>query len=90
MFVFMFLLYGELNQMIFLFRCILLLDVVIFPRYSSLCLYPDFSKAPWYGVTKFLQVSSDEDNKESWDSIRIGDCLSVVGEWLDSRFMFFI
>ena len=30
---------------------LLLLDVLIFPWYLSLCLYPDFSNESWYGVT---------------------------------------
>ena len=69
MLVFTFLLYGGLNQMMFLFRCFLLLAVFTFAWYLSLCLYPDLSKASWYGVTESLNISSEEDNNESRDSI---------------------
>ena len=88
MLVFMFLLYGGLNQTMFL--CFLLLSVLIFAWYLSLCLYPDFSKASWYGVTDYLKISSEEDNNESRDSIESGSCLITDGGWLDSVFMYFI
>ena len=88
--VFTFLLYGGLNQMMFLFRCFLLLAVFIFAWYLSLCLYPDLSKASWYGVTESLKISSEEDNNESRDSIESGSCLMIDGGWLDSVFMYFI
>ena len=60
MLVLTFLLYGGLNQMIFLFCCFLLLAVSIFALYLSLCLYPDLSKASWYGITKSLKISSEK------------------------------
>ena len=65
MLVFTFLMYGGLNQMIFLFCRFLLLAVSIFAWYLSLCLYPDLSKASWYGVTESLKIFSVEDNYES-------------------------
>ena len=77
MLVFTFLLYGGLNQMMFLFRCFLLLAVFIFAWYLSLCLYPDLSKTSWYGVTESLKISSEEDNNESRDSIESGSCLMI-------------
>ena len=90
MLVFTFLLYGGLNQMMFLFRCFLLLAVFIFAWYLSLFLYPDLSKASWYGVTESLIISSEEDNNESRDSIESGSCLMIDNGWLDSVFMYFI
>ena len=60
MLVLTFFLYGGLNQMIFLFRCFLLLAVSIFALYLSLCLYPDLSKASWYGIKKSLKISSEK------------------------------
>ena len=76
MFVFTLLLYGELNQMMFLFCCFLLLAVFIFRWYFSLYLYPDLSKASWYGVAEPLTISSEE-------------LLDEDGGWLDSVFMYF-
>ena len=90
MLVFTFLLYGGLNQMIFRFLCFLLLAVSVFAWYLSLCLYPDLSKASWYGVTESLKISSEEDNDESRDSIESGSCLMIDGGWLESMFMYFI
>ena len=90
MLVLTFLLYGGLNQMIFLFRCFLLLTVSIFALYLSLCLYPDLSKASWYGITESLKIYSEEDNGESRDSMESGSCLMIDGGWLDSMFMYFI
>ena len=90
MLVFTFLPYGGLNQMIFLFRYFLLLAVSIFAWYFSLCLYPDLSKASWYGVTESLKIFSENDNDESRDSIESGSCLMINGGWLDSMFMYFI
>ena len=90
MLVFTFLLYGGLNQMMFLFRCFLLLAVFTFAWYLSLCLNPDLSKASWYGVTESLKISYEEDNNESRDSIESGSCLMIDGGWLDSVFMYFI
>ena len=59
MLVFTFLLCGGLNQMMFLSRCFLSLVVFIhLAWYLSLCLYPDLSKALWYGVTESLKISS--------------------------------
>ena len=85
-----FLLYGGLNQMIFLFRCFLLLTVFTFGWYLSLCLYPDLSKASSYGITESLKISSEEDNDECQDSIEIGSCCLIInGGWLDSVFMYF-
>ena len=74
MLVFTFLLHGELNQMMFLFRCFLLLAVSIFAWDLSLCLCPDLSKATLCGVTESLKFSSEEDNDESQNSIKIGSC----------------
>ena len=88
LFVFTFLLYGGLNQ-IFLF-CFLLLAVSTFALYLSLCLYPDLSKASWYGITESLKISSEEDNDESWDSMESGSCLMIDGGWLDSMFIYFV
>ena len=90
MLVLTFLLYGGLNQMIFLFRCFLLLAVSIFALYLSLCLYPDLSKASWYGVTESLKISSEEDNDESRDLMQSGSCLMINGGLLDSMFIYFI
>ena len=90
MLVLTFLLYGELNQMIFLFRCFLLLTVSIFALYLRLCLYPDLSKASWYGITESLKISSDEDNDEGQDLMESESCLMVDGGWLDSMFIYFI
>ena len=90
MLVFTFLLYGGLNQMMVLFHCFLFLALFIFAWYLSLCLYPDLSKASWYGVTESLKISSEEDNDESQDSIESGSCLMIDGGWLDSVFMYFI
>ena len=90
MLVFTILLYGGLNQMMFLFRCFLLLAVFIFAWYLSLCLYPDLPKASWYGVTESLKISSEEDNNESRHSIESGSCLMINGGWLDSVFMYYI
>ena len=89
MLVFTFLLYAGLNQMIFLFRCFLLLAVSKFAWYLSLCLYPDFSKASWYGVTTSLKISSEEDNVESQDSVERRSGLRIAVGWLDSMFMYF-
>ena len=89
MLVFTFLLYGELNQAMFLFQCFLLLAVFIFTWYLSLRLYPDLSKASWYGVTELLKIFSEENNDESWDLIESGSCLMIDGGWLDSVFMYF-
>ena len=79
MLVFTLLLYGRLNQMMFLFCCFLLLAVFIFAWYLSLCLYPDLFKASWYGVTESLKVSSEEGNDKSWDSVESGSCLMIDG-----------
>ena len=73
----------------FLFRRFLLLAAFIFALYLSLCLYPDLSKASWYGITESLKISSEEDN-ESRDSIESGSCLMIDGGWLDSMFIYFI
>ena len=89
MLVFTFLLYAGLNQMIFLFRCFLLLAVSIFAWYLSLCLYPGLSKASWYGVTTSFKISSEEDNVESQDSIERRSGLRIAVWWLDSMFMYF-
>ena len=83
MLVFPFLLYGGLNQMIFLFRWFLLLAASIFALYLSLCLNPDLSEAPWYGITEALKISSVEDNEESRDSVESGSCLMIDGGWFD-------
>ena len=69
MLVFTFLLYGGLNQTMFLFRCFLLLAVFIFAWCLSLCLYPDLSKASCCWVTESLKISSEEDNDESRDFV---------------------
>ena len=91
MLVFTFLLYAGLNQMIFLFRCFLLLAVSIFAWYLSLCLYPDLSKTSWYGVTESLKIFSVEDNDKSRDSIENGSCLEAIDVgYLDSMFVYFI
>ena len=90
MLVLTFLLYGGLNQMIFLFRCFLLLTASIFALYLSLCLYADLSKASWYGITESLKISSEKDNDESRDSMESGSCLMIDGGWLDSMFIYFI
>ena len=82
MLVLTFLLYRGLNQMIFLFCCFLLLTVSIFALYLSLCLYPDLSKASWYGITESLKISSEEDNDESRDLMESGSCLMIDGGWL--------
>ena len=84
------LLYGGLNQMIFFFRCFLLLAVFIFALYSSLCLYPDLSNSSWYGITESLKISSEEGNDESQDLMESGSCLMIDGGWLDSMFIYFI
>ena len=55
-----------------------------------LCLYPDLSKASWYGIKESLKISSEEDNDESQDSIESGSCLIIDGGWLDSIFRYFI
>ena len=86
---FTFLLYGGLNQMMFLFRYFLLLDLFIFAWYLSLCLYPDLSKASLYEVTQSLKIFSEDDNNESRRKI-IRSCLIIDGLWLDSVFMYFI
>ena len=90
MLVFTFLLYGGLNQMIFLFRCFLLLAVSMSALYLSLCLYPDLSKAYWYGITKSLKISSEKDNDENQGSMESGSCLMIDGGWLDPMFIYFI
>ena len=90
MLVFPFLLYGGLNQMIFLFRWFLLLAASIFALYLSLCLNPDLSEASWHGITEAWKISSVEDNDESRDSIESGSCLMIDGGWLDSMFIYFI
>ena len=64
---FTFLLYGGLNQMMFLFRYFLLLDLFIFAWYLSVCLYPDLSKASLYEATESLKIFSEDDNNESRD-----------------------
>ena len=87
---FRFLLHGGLNQMMFLFCCFLLLDVFISVWYFSLYLYPDLSKASWYGVKESLKISSEEDNDESQDSIESESCLIIDGGWLNSIFRYFI
>ena len=87
---FTFLLYGGLNQIIFIFRCFLLLAVSIFTLYLSLCLYPHLSKASWYEITESLKISSEEDTWESRDSIESGSSLMIDGGWLDSMFIYFI
>ena len=79
MLVLTFLLYGGLNQMIFLFRFFLLLNVSIFALSLSLCLYPDLSKASWYGITESLKISSEEDNDESGDSMKSEIFLMIDG-----------
>ena len=75
--------------MMFLFRCFLLLAVSIFALYLSLCLYPDLSKASWYGITESLKISSKEDNDESRDWIESGSCLMIDGGWLELMFLNF-
>ena len=65
----------------FLFRRFLLLAAFIFALYLSLCLYPDLSKASWYGITESLKISSEEDNDESRDSMERGSCLMIDGEY---------
>ena len=90
MLIFTFFLYGGLNQMMLLFRCFLLLAVFLFAWYMSLCLYPDLSKASWYGLTESLKISSEEDNDENWDSVESRICLMIDVGWLDSVFMYFI
>ena len=87
MLVLTFFLCGGFNQMIYLFRCFLLLAVSIFAWYLSLCLYPDLSKASWYGVTELLKISSKEGNDESRDSIESGSCLMIDGGLLNSMVM---
>ena len=76
--------------MMLLFRCFLLLAVFLFAWYMSLCLYPDLSKASWYGLTESLKISSEEDNDENWDSVESRICLMIDVGWLDSVFMYFI
>ena len=78
--------------MMFLSRCFLSLVVFIhLAWYLSLCLYPDLSKALWYGVTESLEISSEKDNDESLDSIEIGSCLMIDnGVWLDSVLMYIV
>ena len=88
MLVFTFLLYAGLNQMIFLFRCFLLLAVSIFAWYLSLCLYPGLSKASWYRVTTSLKISSEENNVESRDSIASGSGLTITRYILFNYFLF--
>ena len=88
MLVLTFLLYGGLNQMIFLFRCFLLLAVSIFALYLSLCLYPDLSKASWYGIAELLKISSEEDNDESQDSMESRSCLIIDGGWKKLKNLF--
>ena len=44
----------------------MLLVIFIF---DWLCLYPDLSKASWYGVTESLKISSEDDNVEIPDSM---------------------
>ena len=90
MLAFTFLRYGGLNQMIYLFRYFLLLAVSIFALYLSFCLYPDLSKASWYGIRKSLKISSEEDNDENQDSIESGSCLTIDGGCLNSVFIYFI
>ena len=90
MLVFMFLLYGGLTQMMFLFRCLWLLLVFIFVWYLSLCLYLDLSKASWHQVKESLKISSEKNNDKSRDWIEIGSCLIIKGGWLDTVFMYFI
>ena len=90
MLVFMFLLHSGLNQMIFLFRCCLLVAVFIFASYLSLWLYRDLPKAFRYGITESLKISSEEDNDESRDSIESRICLMIDGGWLDLMFIYFI
>ena len=85
--VFTFLLYGELNQMMFLFRCLLLLVVFMFAWYLSLCLYPHLSKASWYGRIASLKISAETDNDESRDLIEIGSCLIIDVFYLIIFFM---
>ena len=81
---------GGLKLMMFLFCRLLLLAVFIFAWYLRLCLYPDLSKASWYGVTEFLKISSEENNDESQDSIKSRSCLMIDSGWLDSKLMYFI
>ena len=88
MLVLTFLLYSGLNQMIFLFRCFLLLTVSIFALYLSLCLYPDLSKASWYGITELLKISSDGNNDESQELIDSRSCLKLVSTIFYQIFIF--
>ena len=90
MLVLTFLLYGGLNQMIFPFRCFLLLTVFIFALYLSLCLHPDLSKTSWHEITESLKISFEENNNESRDSMESGSCLMIDGGWVDSMFIYFI
>ena len=90
MLVFIFLLYGGLTQMMFLFRCLWLLLVFIFICYLSLCLYLDLSKASWYQVKESLKISSEKNNDKSRDWIEIGSYLIIKGGWLDTVFMYSI
>ena len=71
--------------MIFFFRCFLLLAVSTFALYLSLCLYPDISKASWYGITESLKISAEDDNDESRDSMESGSCLIINGGWLGQQ-----
>ena len=71
------------EQVMFLFRCFLLLTVLIFAWYLSLCLYPDLFKASWYGVTESLKISSDEGIDESWD---LREQKSLADRWWVVRF----
>ena len=88
--VFTFLLYGGLNQKIFLFCCFFLLAVSIFALHLSLCFYPDLPKESWYEITESVKISSEEDNGESRDSLESGSCLMIDGGWLGLMFMYFI
>ena len=85
-----FLLYGGLNQMIFLFHYFLLRAVSIFALYLSLCLYPDLPNASWYGITESLKIFSEENNDESRDSVESGSYLMIDGGWLDSKLHLYI
>ena len=60
--VFTFLLYDGLDQIIFLFRCFLLLVAFIIACYWGVCLYLELSNASCYRVTVSMNISLDEDS----------------------------
>ena len=60
--VFTFLLYDGLDQIMFLFRCFLLLVAFIIACYWGVCLYLELSNASCYRVTVSMNISLDEDS----------------------------